>query len=326
MSETILVTGGAGYIGSHTCKALAHAGFTPVVYDNLIHGHEWAAKWGPIEKGDCSDRQRIDMVMAKYQPIAVIHFAAFAYIGESVAEPAKYYRNNVAGTLTVLEAMGANKIASIVFSSSCATYGIPQSIPISEQAPQNPINPYGRTKLMSEQILADFSAAYGIHYAALRYFNASGADPESEIGEAHDPETHLIPRILMAASRKIPRVEVFGTDYDTPDGTCIRDYVHVHDLASGHIHALNYIEREKANLLCNIGTGQGVSVREIITAAEEVTGAKIPLFFGPRRPGDPPALVCDPAKAMRLLGWRPQYPDVKTHIEHAWKWMQKNLV
>jgi UDP-arabinose 4-epimerase len=322
MARTILVTGGAGYIGSQTCKELAQAGFSPVVYDNLVFGHEWATRWGPLERGDCTDRERLEEVMNKYKPSAVIHFAAYAYVGESVTDPAKYYHNNVVGSLTVLEAMVANNIPSIVFSSSCATYGIPQKVPISESAAQNPINPYGRSKLMIEQILADFSAAYDIHYAALRYFNASGADPEGEIGEEHDPETHLIPRVLMVAAGRMPSIEVFGADYDTPDGTCIRDYIHVFDLAKGHLSALDYIEREKTNLQSNLGTGYGVSVHEIIDAAEEVTGREIPLQIGRRRTGDPSELVCDPSKAARVLGWRPQIPDVKTHIEHAWRWMR----
>jgi UDP-arabinose 4-epimerase len=322
MPRTILVTGGAGYIGSHTCKALAQDGYLPVVYDNLSAGHADAVQWGPLEMGDCSDRTRLDAVITRHHPVAVIHFAAFAYVGESVNDPAKYYRNNVAGALTLLEAMHAHSIPSIIFSSSCATYGIPQHIPIPDDHAQMPINPYGRTKLMVEQMLADFSAAYGLHYAALRYFNASGADPDGAIGETHDPEPHLIPRVLAVAAGKCPSIEIYGNDYATTDGTCIRDYVHVCDLAQAHVLALDYIGKTKKNLCCNIGTGKGASVAEIIAMAEKITGRPIPVTIAPRRPGDPPELVAAAGRARELLQWQPRFPDVGVHIEHAWGWMQ----
>ena len=232
--KAVLVTGGAGYIGSHACKALSQAGYLPVTYDNLVYGHEWAAKWGPLEQGDILDRARLEEVMNRYSPKAVMHFAAFAYVGESVTDPGKYYRNNVLGSLTLLEAMRGHDVRHLVFSSTCATYGIPDSLPIQENAPQNPINPYGASKLFVERMLKDFEAAHGISSIALRYFNAAGADPDNEIGESHDPETHLIPLVLDAASGRRSDVTIFGTDYPTPDGTCIRDYIHVSDLADAH--------------------------------------------------------------------------------------------
>ncbi len=316
----ILVTGGAGYIGAHTCKALAAAGFEPVVYDNLCTGHEWAVKWGPLERGDILDRQRLEEVMRRYRPEAVIHFAAFAYVGESVREPAKYYRNNVSGTLSILEAMRATGIDRIVFSSTCATYGIPETIPIPEDSPQNPINPYGASKLMVERMLDDFGKAYGMRAVALRYFNAAGADPEGEVGEVHDPETHLIPLVLDAAMGRREYIEIYGTDYDTPDGTCIRDYIHVTDLADAHVRALRMNDRPPGMTACNLGTGKGHSVREVIGTAERITGLKVPVREGARRPGDPPALVSAPGRAQDELGWIPRYSDLATIIETAWNW------
>ena len=273
-SKTILVTGGAGYIGSHTCKALSHAGYTPVTYDNLVYGHRWAVKWGPLEIGDISDRDRLDEVIRVYQPEGVIHFAAYAYVGESVKKPAKYYRNNVAGTLTLLESMHANGVNKIVFSSSCATYGVPEKTPISEEEPQFPVNPYGASKLMVEQMLKDFDSAYGIHFFSLRYFNAAGADLDTEIGESHDPETHLIPLILDAAIGRSSHVQIYGNDYGTPDGTCIRDYIHVVDLANAHIYALDYLRAHNDSQVVNLGVGIGHSVKEVINTAELVTNKK----------------------------------------------------
>lgn len=319
----ILVTGGAGYIGSHACKALAKAGFTPVVYDSLVHGHEWAVRWGPLERGDILDRARLDEVITAYAPAAVMHFAAFAYVGESVADPAKYYRNNLLGTLALLDAMRENGVDKLVFSSSCATYGTPAAAPIREDDPQAPINPYGASKLMAERILADYAAAYGLKSVALRYFNAAGADPDGEIGEAHDPETHLIPLVLDAAAGVRPHVTIFGNDYDTPDGTCVRDYVHVSDVAEAHVLALHGLQRGGLRAAYNLAGGTGVSVAQVIAAAHEVTGRKIPVVVGPRRPGDPASLLADPARARADLGWRPRHPELAQMIETAWAWQEQ---
>jgi UDP-arabinose 4-epimerase len=316
----ILVTGGAGYIGSHTCKALAAAGFMPVAYDNLVFGHEWAVKWGPLARDDILDRGRLEEVFRQYKPSAIVHFAAYAYVGESVEQPAKYYRNNVTGTLTLLEAMRDHGVEQMVYSSTCATYGRPQMIPIPEHHPQNPVNPYGASKLMVEQILADFSAAYGLRSISLRYFNAAGADADGEIGEDHDPETHLIPLVLQTAAGKRPNITIYGTDYDTPDGTCIRDYVHVSDLAEAHVLALKALSSNGSSANYNLGTGRGFSVREVIQTAHSVTGRVIPVREGPRRPGDPPRLVADATRAKTELGWTPKYADLNQIVKSAWSW------
>ena len=316
----ILVTGGAGYIGSHACKALAEAGYTPVSYDNLVYGHRWAVRWGPLEEGDINDRARLDVVLAQYQPAAVMHFAAYAYVGESVQEPGKYYRNNVAGTLTLLEALRDHSISRIIFSSTCATYGVPERTPIGEQHPLRPINPYGASKLMIERMLTDFDTAHGLKSIALRYFNAAGADPDAEIGEAHDPETHLIPLVLDAAAGMRPAITIHGDDYATPDGTCIRDYIHVTDLAQAHVLALQALERGAESTVYNLGNGQGFSVRQVIDRAEADTGKPIPVAIGPRRPGDPPRLVGDATRIRRDLGWQPQYADLDTILSTAWRW------
>ena len=321
--KTVLVTGGAGYIGSHACKALAAAGYTPVAYDNLVYGHEWAVRWGPLEKGDILDPVRLSELMKQYKPFAVMHFAAFAYVGESVAEPAKYYRNNVTGTLTLLEAMRAHDVRNIVFSSSCATYGIPDTVPICEDAPQKPVSPYGASKLMSERILADFGAAYGMKSVALRYFNAAGADPQGETGEDHDPETHLVPLVLDAAAGAHPHIMILGNDYDTPDGTCIRDYIHVTDLASAHVLALQQLEKGTLNQAYNLGTGVGVSVLQVIEAARRVTSRDIPVVIGPRRPGDPAKLFAQAIRAQTDLGWRPRFSTIEEIIGTAWAWRQR---
>jgi len=318
--QTVLVTGGAGYIGSHTCKALAGAGYLPVAYDNLVHGHEWAVRWGPIEKGDILDANRLSEVIARYRPVSVIHFAAFAYVGESVQEPAKYYRNNVAGTLALLDAMRAHHIDRIVFSSSCATYGNPDIVPISEDVLQRPINPYGASKLMVERILADYGAAYRLKSIALRYFNAAGADPDGEIGEAHDPETHLIPLVLDAAAGMRPDVTIFGDDYDTPDGTCIRDYIHVSDIAEAHLLALNRLDAPGVRTAYNLGSGVGASVADVIEAARAITGRNIPVTRGPRRAGDPGTLLADPARARSDLAWKPRHSALNEMIGTAWEW------
>lgn len=322
-SEVVLVTGGAGYIGSHTCKALARAGFTPVVYDNLAYGHEWAVKWGPFERGDILDRTRLDAVILKYRPVAVLHFAAFAYVGESVTDPAKYYRNNTVGSLSLLEAMQGHGVRDIVFSSTCATYGMPDALPIAETTAQRPINPYGASKLMVERMLADFSPAYGMGFTALRYFNAAGADPDGEIGEDHDPETHLIPLVLDAASGRRENISVFGTDYDTPDGTCIRDYIHVTDLAQAHVLALKALRAGAPSDVYNLGNERGFSVREVIAAAERATGLAVPVKEVARREGDPAALVADARKVREKLGWCPQHADLDDMVGTAWAWHQK---
>ncbi len=316
----VLVTGGAGYIGSHACKALALAGYEPITYDNFVYGHEWAVRWGPFERGDILDSRRLREVLAEYRPTAVMHFAAFAYVGESVEDPAKYYLNNVAGTLRLLEAMRANEIGRIVFSSTCATYGIPATVPINESHPQQPINPYGRTKLMIEQALADYSSAYGLASCALRYFNAAGADPDGEIGECHDPETHLIPNVLRAATGELDELSIFGDDYGTEDGTCIRDYIHVTDLAEAHVLALQYLENREGFHAFNLGTETGNSVKQVVDTAVEVVGRPIPTRIVPRRAGDPPVLVADSNRARVTLGWRPRYTGIRPIVETAWQW------
>jgi UDP-arabinose 4-epimerase len=318
--KKVLVTGGAGYIGSHTCNALAQVGYLPITYDNLEYGHEWAVKWGPFEAGDILDRARLDEVLNQYQPEAVMHFAAFAYVGESMEDPGKYYRNNVVGSLTLLEAMRNHQINKIVFSSTCATYGIPHELPIKEDHSQKPISPYGSSKLMIERILKDFDLAHGIKSISLRYFNAAGADPNSEIGEDHNPETHLIPLILEVATGYRPHITIFGEDYDTPDGTCIRDYIHVTDLSEAHVLAMKALDKGSDNNTYNLGNGKGFSVREVIETASVITGKDIPCKIGSRRPGDPSRLIGDATKAIRELGWNPRYNDLRVIIQTAWKW------
>jgi UDP-glucose-4-epimerase GalE len=322
----VLVTGGAGYIGSHTCKALAAGGFFPVTIDSLVYGHEWAVKWGPLIKGDINDRDLLDHVFATYRPVAVLHFAAFAYVGESVISPDKYYRNNVAGTITLLDAMRAHGCRNLVFSSTCATYGIPHTIPIPEDHEQRPINPYGWSKLMIEQIMRDYERAYGIRHASLRYFNAAGADPEGEIGEDHDHETHLIPLVIQAAFGQRSCVEIYGTDYPTPDGTAIRDYIHVTDLAAVHVLSLQHLLDGKESAFLNVGTGLGYSVREVIKAVELASLLKVPVRESPRRAGDPPALVAEPVKAISTFGWQPRFTNINAIIESAVRWHRSRLI
>ncbi len=317
----VVVTGGAGFIGAHACKALRRAGWEPVVYDNLVHGHRDAVKWGPFEQGDILEEARLAEVFARHRPVAVMHFAAFAYVGESVADPAKYYRNNVEGFASLLRAMRRADIHKLIFSSSCATYGIAETIPIAETQQQIPINPYGRTKLIGEQIARDYAHAYGMDCIALRYFNAAGADLEGEIGEDHDPETHLIPLVLQAAAGMRPAITVFGDDYDTRDGTCIRDYLHVTDLADAHVAALQHLGDEGSFQPFNLGTGKGTSVRAIIDAAERVTGLAIPVEIAGRREGDPAALVADPTAAHAALGWSARHSDLDTILTTAWNWL-----
>jgi len=322
MNESILVTGGAGYIGSHTVRLLASQGRKIVVLDNLSFGHREAIIDPAVELvvGDVGDRELTRRLFEKHRFGAVVHFAAFAYVGESVTEPLKYYRNNTAEPLALLEVMRDSGCKVFVFSSTCATYGVPARMPITEDEPQAPINPYGHSKLMVERILADCGHAWGLRSACLRYFNASGASADGAIGEDHDPETHLIPRVLMAATGEIGHIEVFGDDYPTPDGTCIRDYIHVEDLADAHARALDHLAAGGESVRCNLGTGVGVSVREIIAAAEEVTGRKVPVRFGPRRAGDPAVLVADPSLAGSLLGWRAEHRDIRETVRSAWAW------
>lgn len=320
----ILVTGGAGYIGSCTCKMLAAHHYLPVSYDNLVYGHRQAVQWGPLEEGDLLDTDRLEQVFQTYKPEAVIHFAAFAYVGESVVDPGKYYRNNVCGTVNLLEAMRRNSCRKIVFSSTCATFGIPESLPITETAPQQPINPYGRSKLMIERMLEDYQAAYGIRYVILRYFNAAGADPESETGERHVPETHLIPLVIDAARGKAGSVEIFGTDYNTPDGTAIRDYIHITDLADAHVRSLDLLNRTDRSDHFNLGTGVGVSVKQIVSCVEQLRGGHVPVVLGPRRAGDPPELIADPRKAKSVLSWQPVNSDLTTIIRTALAWHERD--
>jgi len=324
MAKNILVTGGAGYIGSHTAKALARAGYRPVTYDSLVYGHRHAVKWGPFVEGDIADTAKLERVIKDEAIDAIVHFAAFAYVGESVTKPEIYFQNNVVGSLSLLDAMRHTGVKPIVFSSTCATYGMPDRMPITEDTLQRPINPYGETKLMIERALAWYGPAHDIRSVSLRYFNACGADPEGEIGEEHDPETHLIPLILDAALGKRAAIDVFGTDYPTPDGTAVRDYIHVQDLADAHVKALSYLFEGGATTQVNLGTGTGNSVTEVIDAVERVTGRKVPKRLVARRAGDPPELVADPSKANSLLGWRPRMSDIDSIIRTACAWHTRN--
>lgn len=323
MVETILVTGGAGYIGSHTVRQLAAQGRKIVVLDNLVYGHREAIVDPEVELvvGEVGDKGLLKELFAKHRFSAVVHFAAYTYVGESVTNPLKYYRNNTADPLTLFEVMQDAGCKAFVFSSTCATYGVPDAIPITEGNSQNPINPYGRSKLVTEWILRDCDTAWGLKSVSLRYFNASGSSADGLIGEDHNPETHLIPRVLMALTGEIEYLEVFGQDYETPDGTCIRDYIHVEDLADAHGRALDHLLGGGDSVRCNLGTGVGVSVKEIIDAAEEVTGKKVPVKYGPRREGDPPRLVADPRLALDLLGWKAGHRDIREMLVPAWKWM-----
>lgn len=316
----ILICGGAGYIGSHINKLLNQKGYETVVLDNLVYGHREAVKWGEFVKGDLADEREIEAVFQTYKIEAVFHFAAYAYVGESVKEPEKYYYNNVVNTLNLLKVMRKHGCGTIIFSSTCATYGEPDCVPITEEQKQNPINPYGATKLMVERIFKDYAKAYGLRYAALRYFNAAGADPEGEIGESHTPETHLIPLVLDAAAGKRADIKVFGTDYDTPDGSCIRDYIHVADLAKAHVLALQYLEQGGDSDCFNLGNERGTSVFEVVEAVKAVTGKEFAVTYAERRPGDPAILVGSSKKAERILGWKAEYPDIETIAAHAWRW------
>lgn len=318
--KTILVAGGAGYIGSHTVKYLLKNNYKVIVLDNLVYGHKEAVLTEHFEKVDLADRIKLKEVFQKYKIDAVIHFAAYTYVGESVSNPAKYYQNNVVNTINLLDAMIENNVKNIVFSSTCATYGNPQYTPIDEKHPQSPINPYGKTKLMMEQIMADYEKAYGLKYAALRYFNAAGGDSQGELGESHNPETHLIPLVLKAIKGEIPDITVFGTDYDTEDGTCIRDYIHVEDLANAHMLAVEKLFEDNKSLCINLGTGIGTSVKEIIQAAEKITRKKVPVVFGERREGDPPKLYAANSMAKKVLNWKPKYTNIEEIIHTAWMW------
>ena len=319
----VLVTGGGGYIGSHTAKALARAGHEVVVLDNFSGGHRWAIKWGPCVDGDLADSALVAAALKTYGIDAVLHFAASIQVGESVRDPKKYFWNNVVNTLRLLDAMLETGVAHIVFSSSAAVYGNPEKVPIPEAHPARPVNPYGETKLMMERALQAYGTAYGLRWMALRYFNAAGADPDGELGEAHDPESHLIPLVIRAALGRIPHVEVFGTDYPSPDGTAIRDYIHIADLADAHLKALEHLTRGGESMALNLGTGQGHTVREVIAAVAKVAGREVPARNAPRRQGDPPALVADPTKAMSLLNWKPGFAELDQIVKSAWNWHSK---
>lgn len=320
LKTPILVTGGAGYIGSHACKALAKEGFYPIAYDNLSTGHAYAVKWGPFVQADLADTEKLHDTFRKFKPAAVLHFAASALVIESVKDPGKYYQNNVGATTCLLEAMRLHQVPYLVFSSTCATYGMPQSIPMTEMHPQAPITPYGRSKLMIEQIIQDFEQAYGIRSAILRYFNVAGADLETEIGEDHDPETHLIPSVIQTALGLRPQIIVYGTDFSSQDGSAIRDYIHVQDLVQAHIAALRCLLANKQSLCVNLGTGQGYSVLEIIRAVEQFCRRKVPIKIESRRTGEPSHLTAENQKAKELLGWMPVHSSLPTLIESAWKW------
>ncbi len=323
--RVILVTGGAGYIGAHAVKALEAKGFQVIILDNLVYGHREPVEThlkAKLVVGDISDRAFLDKLFTTHKIDAVMHFAAFAYVGESVTDPAKYYQNNVVGTLTLLDAMRQHGIDNFIFSSTCATYGNPQQIPIDENHPQHPINPYGAGKFAVERILQDYDPAYGLKSVIFRYFNAAGADPDGMFGEDHNPETHLIPLILQAAAGKRPAISVFGDDYETPDGTCIRDYIHVTDLAQAHVLGLEYLLQNRVSQIFNLGNGSGFSVKEVIDTAKQVTGKEIPIERCPRRAGDPAILIGSSTKARQMLGWAPQYADLTTIVKHAWAWHQ----
>lgn len=319
----ILVTGGAGYVGSHAVRLLQQHGHSIWVYDNLSRGHRQAAPAGRLIEGELSDRAKLRDAMRSHQIEAVMHFAAFALVGESVSDPALYYENNVVAALSLLEAMRSADVKKFIFSSTTATYGEPEKMPIAETTPQQPINPYGFTKLVLERALDDYTHAYGWSYAALRYFNASGASPTGDIGEDHTPESHLIPIVLQVALGQRDAITIYGDDYPTPDGTCIRDYIHVDDLATAHLKALDRLLPGQG-LKMNLGTGRGHSVREVIDACRRVTGHAIPEKIGPRRPGDPPELVADSRLAQRTLDWQPQYTDIESIVATAWRWHQSH--
>jgi len=319
---SILVTGGAGYIGSHAAKALAAAGFRPVVLDDLSRGHRHAVKWGPFVSADIGDSTVVRRIIEKYEINAVLHFAASAYVGESMSSPRKYFLNNVRNTLNFLEAVADSGVNQIVFSSTCATYGMPEALPVGEEHAQRPVNPYGESKLFVERVLHWYAQAYGLRWMILRYFNAAGADPEGEIGEQHDPETHLIPRVIQTALGRLAEIEIFGNDYDTPDGTAVRDYVHVSDLGDAHVLALRHLQCSAPNCALNLGTGHGYSVLEVIEEVEKLSGRKVPVRIRPRREGDPPVLVARSSRAVELLDWSPRRSSLATIVRTALRWQE----
>ncbi|MGY8955652.1 MAG: UDP-glucose 4-epimerase GalE [Alphaproteobacteria bacterium] len=320
----IVVAGGAGYIGSHTCKALHAAGHTPVVFDNLSNGHRDAVRWGPFEEGDITDGARLREVLDIHAPDAVIHFAGLIEVGHSVQDPSAFWHNNVIGSWTLLDAMRDREVKRMVFSSTAALYGIPGTVHVDEDSPTQPVSPYGDTKNAVEAMLANYAGSDGLQYAALRYFNAAGADPEGDLGERHDPESHLIPLVLQVALGQRDHIAVFGTDYPTPDGTAVRDYVHVTDLAAAHVAAVEHLTDNGDSLIVNLGTGAGYSVREIIEACRQITGAPIPHQDSARRAGDPPHLVATASRANALLGWNPAHSDLETIVATAWRWHSEN--
>jgi UDP-arabinose 4-epimerase len=320
IGRSILVTGGAGYVGSHAAKALAAAGHLPVVYDNLSTGNPWAARWGPMVQGELSDRARLAKTLREYRIDGVLHFAARALVGESLTDPRAYFETNVTGTLSLLDAMRDCGVGTVVMSSSCAVYGLPVELPISEEHPTTPTSPYGETKLAAERALQWYGSAYGLKWMALRYFNAAGADPDGEIGETHDPETHLIPLAIEAASGRGEALQLFGNDYETRDGTAVRDYVHVSDLAQAHLSALNHLAVGGEGGAFNLGTGRGTSVREVLDSVRRVSGASVPVVETVRRPGDPSELVANAERSKRLLGWMAERSDIDTIVRTAWAW------
>lgn len=323
-TRDILVIGGAGYIGSHTAKALARRGFVPVTYDSLVNGHRWAVRWGPLVEGDMGDKAKLLETIRRYEINAIIHFAAFAYVGESMRRPEIYFDNNVTKSLALLDTIVEAGVSHVVFSSSCATYGMPAQMPIKEDTPQLPVNPYGETKLIIERALSWYGAAHGFSWTALRYFNAAGADPDGELGEVHSPETHLIPLVMDSALGR-RTVEVYGDDYPTPDGTCVRDYIHVSDLAEAHVQALDYLMKDGKSIALNLGTGAGRSVRQVMSAVEQVTGRKVSHRIVPRRAGDPAVLVADPSLAGKVLSWHPQHSSLENIVGSAWNWHSREL-
>jgi len=326
MTHNILVTGGAGYIGSHTCKALAQRGYQPIAFDNLSRGSRSAVKWGPLVVGDVMNKRELRQTIDRYQVDAVMHFAALAYVGESVGSPGRYFRNNVASTTNLLEVMAETGLDKLVFSSTCAVYGVPAQVPISESTPTSPINPYGESKLQVERMLPWFANAHGLSWVALRYFNAAGADPDGEIGENHDPETHLIPLAIQAALGSGPALKIFGTDYPTKDGTAVRDYIHVSDLANAHVLALEYLDENGESGVFNLGTECGLSVCQIAEEIRSISKNYLPIIESGRRAGDPPLLIADAARAHQLLDWRPHYSDLATMVGTAHDWERSKVM
>ncbi|MFZ1725776.1 MAG: UDP-glucose 4-epimerase GalE [Albidovulum sp.] len=322
MDQHVLVTGGAGYIGAHACKALKAAGYVPVTFDNLVNGWRDAVKYGPFEQGDLADRARLDAVFEQWQPVAVMHFAALSLVGDAMRDPGTYWRANVLGSLNLIEAAVAVGCRNFVFSSTCATYGDQDGVILDEDTPQVPINAYGKSKQAIEQMLDDFRASHGLQSVIFRYFNVAGADPDGEVGEFHQPETHLIPLMLDAIDGKRPALTVFGTDYPTKDGTCVRDYVHVMDLVDAHVRGLRWLEDGKSSQVFCLGTGKGFSVREVIDQSRAVTNREVPVIFGDRRAGDAVSLICGSARAVKELGWQPVRSNMATMIADAWRWHQ----